>query len=104
MDLESEQQTKELYRSLLGGVIHFTAEFTCLDYPFRGFVFEPNLHRFILIRVVLQMHFNPVRKLEYYQSVVNNLAPSDFCIHDLVESRVWPLPFFRCGTSSRVTG
>ena len=37
------------------------------------------------------MHLYPIVELEYYQSVVHGFATSDFRIHNVVETGVWPL-------------
>ncbi len=38
---------------------------TLLYYPWRRIVFETNLHAFILIGIVSEVHLNPVGKRDY---------------------------------------
>lgn len=49
------------------------------------------------------MHLYPVVELEHYQSVVYDFATADFRIHDVVETRVWPLALFPMGHQFAVT-
>jgi hypothetical protein len=81
----------------------FKAFLDCLDYPQRGISLERDLHAFVLIGTVLEMHRHPVVELEHDESVVYDFTASDFRIHDVVETGVWPLALFPMGHQLAVT-
>src|SRR5215471_13055656 len=65
--------------------------------------FERDLHAFVLIRVVFEVHCDAVLELEQDQSVAHDFAPSDVRIHNVVESRVWPSAFLPMSHELAVT-
>ena len=62
-----------------------------------------NLHTFILVRIIFEMHAYSIFKLEYYKSVANNLTTLYSRIHDVVKSRFWPFTLFPMGYENIAT-
>src|ERR1700730_1647510 len=75
----------------------------CLDYPRRGISLERDLHALVLIGTVFEMHRYPVVELEHDEPVVYDFIATDFRVHDVVETGVWPLTLFPMGHQLAVT-
>ena len=92
-----------LRRSISQGLSAVSAFWNALDYPLARISIEGDDHALVLIRTIFDMHCNAVLELENDQPIVDDVAASNFPIHDVVESGVWPLAFFPMGHELAVT-